>query len=556
MVQRQFPVVWITLAVLVTMLGGCTTPPAAGRNSDQADRPSVVDVKEEPQTTGAADQKESVPKPEEPKESEPQEPPLHLETPENVRGIYLTGWSAGIPERLADRIEYLKRNRLNTFVIDIKDDEGRLSFDLPGTRASAIGASAGKIDDPKQLLQRLHQQGIYVIGRLVTFADPYASQKYPEWSIRQNGQLWRDYRNISWLSPWSEEAWQYNIEIAVAAAKLGFDEIQFDYVRLPESRLPGYHDTTSEDRVKQITGFLSAAVEAIHGQAGVPVSADVFGISSVTWHDSYIGHSYPDIARVVDYISPMNYPSLYAKGELNIPDPYQRPFDIVWKTVLAAIQRTADLPLEVQRPWLQAYNYGPAGIEAQLEALASAGIRSFLLWNPQNVYPDGVNYNKIDQVSRKAPHEVWTPALYNLFPADLPIMLPATVAPLPEGNLYAIHSEAEDRRYSVELWASPQALPANDARILEGQPLLAVHGAVSEAEWPSLPREAEHPGTVPEESRLTLSSGLTASLTQVADGWSLSWRNGQAVYRVWMPDVDLLQEIAESMKLLQLSEGR
>ncbi|MBX6377614.1 MAG: hypothetical protein IRY95_03615, partial [Clostridia bacterium] len=373
-----------------------------------------------------------------------------------MRGIYLTGWSAGSPERLEAALAYLGAHGLNTLVIDIKDDDGRLSFDLPGTRAAALGASAGKIRDPRALLDALHARGIYVIGRLVTFADPFASQRRPDWAILQDGRLWRDYRGIGWLSPWSREAWEYNIEVGVAAARLGFDEIQFDYVRLPESRLKGYNDTAdADDRVAQVTAFLRTARERIRQEAGVPVSADVFGIVSVAEGDGLVGQRYPDIARAVDVISPMDYPSLYAKGELGIPDPYARPHDIVWMTVARASQRTPDLPRSVQRPWIQGYAYGPAGVEAQLEALAEAGLRSFLVWNARNVYPDGVDYGVIDRTPLKAPHAVWLDALHDLVPAKLPVLLPSQVpapgSPAPPGSARP-RARAKADWYAAELW--------------------------------------------------------------------------------------------------------
>ena len=490
-------------------------------------------------------------------------PPLHLKTPEHVRGIYLTGWTAGSSRRLAEELSYVQRNHLNTLVIDVKDDDGRLSFDLPGTRASAIGADTGKIADIKAMLQLLHANGVYVIGRVVTFADPYASRKSPKWAVVQGGRLWHDYRGISWLSPWSREARDYNIEIGVAAAKTGFDEIQYDYIRLPESRLPGYNENTpAQDRIAQVTGFLKEARKTIRRQAGVPVSADVFGITSVTSGDQGVGQSYPEMARVVDYISPMDYPSLYAKGEFGIPNPNARPYDTVWQTVAGAEQRTADLPLEVQRPWIQDYDlgwppYGPKEVEAELQALAGAGIRSFLVWNAGNRYTEGVDWSLIDKTPSKAPNPAWLGGLHSLIPSRLAVELPAKVGEVAQGQAFSLRVEGRASDYTAELWVTEHPLPTNDAGITGGTLWLVAGGAAgAEAadNLPDRPPAVKRPGAPKETVRLA--RGQDATLQASGPGVAVSWTQGGVTYRVWGRERQVALDAANSMTPVRLLEGR
>ena len=320
--------------------------------------------------------------------------PLHLPTPREVRGIYLTGWTAGNATSLVKAVYYLKQYHLNTLVIDVKDDDGRLSFPLPGTWADSLGADDHKIADPKDMLIYLHSQGIYVIGRLVTFCDPSLSHLKPDLAIRQNGQLWLDNRGLSWADPTQSWVQRYNIQIAVAAAKLGFDEIQFDYVRFPAAPWVAT-GTTAATRTSAITNFLTQAVAAIH-KAGVPVSADVFGLTTIAHSDMGIGQLYQPLAGVVDYISPMLYPSLYAPYTFKEANPNGDPFRTVYQSLLGAAEKLKGDKNAHTRPWIQDYTLGVPAYQApqvdnEFQALSAAGIPSFLLWNPGNVYSPGID---------------------------------------------------------------------------------------------------------------------------------------------------------------------
>ncbi|MDI3316994.1 MAG: putative glycoside hydrolase [Bacillota bacterium] len=476
--------------------------------------------------------------------------------PREVRGIYLSGYTAGDPGRVAELLRTMRANGLNAVVIDVKDDSGWLSFPLPGTAAQELGTARNKIGDVAGLLRLLHRNGIYVIGRVVAFADPLAAARRPEWAIRAGDRLWTDDQGRAWLSLWSRGAWDYNIQIGVAAARLGFDEIQYDFVRLPAQAIPELHDAgRAGERVARVVGFLKAAREAIGRAAGVPVSADVVGISPLVRGDSLIGQSYPEVAAAVDVVSPMIYPSLYGRGQLGMADPSARPYDVVWQTLAAAEARTADLPRAAIRPWIQDFTLGPTvygarEVEGELRALAAAGIRSFLLWNAESRYSPGVDFSVLDKTPEKAPAPVWSPALYGLLPSRIPVELPSAVPPPPAGMATSVRVNATAGGYSVELWATPRPLPADDPRIARGRLLLVVGAAAQSAAL--APRPA--PGAKPETLRLA--SGMPAELAPSGGGVVLRWAGPRRIAWVWAPDRATALAAADSLRAVPLLSGR
>ena len=326
---------------------------------------------------------------------------------------------------MADRVNrllaHVEGSGLNAMVIDLKDNSGTVPYPLPIALLNEIGAVRPRIADLPDLVQRLKAQDIYLIARIVVFQDPALARARPEWAIRDHqGQPWRDHNGMYWTNPYSRDVWEYHLELAEQAVKLGFDEIQFDYVRLPEHDLPGFTaGMPLEKRVEAITNFLRYARQELE-PLGVKLSADVFGLTTTVTDDMKIGQDYAAIAAVVDYISPMVYPSHYSPGNYGLPDPEARPYETVYNSMMKAREKTPDLPLERHRPWIQDFSlrhrYGAAEVEAQIRALADAGIRQFLLWNPNNRYTPGVNYRLIEAAAPppephpSSPPEPGTPA--------------------------------------------------------------------------------------------------------------------------------------------------
>jgi len=322
-----------------------------------------------------------------------------------VRGLYLTGWSAGLDGKFYELLKYAKSSGLNAMVIDVKDDDGLITFPSKIPLAQEIGSNSHKIKDIAARVKTLKENGIYPIARIVVFVDPVLAAKRPAWAIL-NGKF-KDRRGLAWTNPFNREVWKYNVDVAKEAVAAGFKEIQFDYVRFPEKNIPGVTEGVGkEKRVEAIAGFLRYARQELE-PLGVFVSADVFGLTTTVVDDMKIGQDYATVAGIVDYICPMVYPSHYNPGLFGLKNPNANPYETVYQSMLNARKKTPDLPLEKHRPWIQDFSlygihYGRAEVEAQIRALAKAGIHQFILWDPSNRYTRGVDYSLIDTSFREA----------------------------------------------------------------------------------------------------------------------------------------------------------
>jgi hypothetical protein len=309
--------------------------------------------------------------------------------PEEIRGVHITGPLMSLPGKFAQYLA-LKRDGLNTVEIDLKDESGNVSFVNGAPAIARHDGAARAYFDPRRVAEQAHKAGIYVIGRVVSFEDPITAVAHPELAIhRSDGSIWTTSGGLGWLNPYSRKAWRYDVDVAVAAAKAGFDEIQFDYTRFPSDgdlsiiRYPGAHPQPMK---QTIAAYLRYAVSRIH-PLGVRVSADVFGLSAT--RDLGIGQYPAQIGRVVDTIYPMTYPSHYRSGEFNLPNPDDAP-----KTTVADSLRDFRAQLEGARaavvPWLQDFSlgrtYSPADVAAQIAAAREADTGGFMLWNAAGVY--------------------------------------------------------------------------------------------------------------------------------------------------------------------------
>lgn len=340
------------------------------------------------------------PEPEPQKPPAPPEPPKPVKKPAAVRGLYLTGYSAGSDEKLREIVGFVKAAGLNALVIDAKDDDGLITWETDIPLAKEISSNSRKIKDIGSVLKILHDNEIYSIARVVAFVDPVLAKGRPSWAIL-NGQ-WKDRRGLAWGNPYNENVWKYNVEVARAAARAGFKEIQFDYVRFPERDIEGItHNVSMEKRVNTINDFLKYAKQEL-SEYPVYISADVFGLTTTVADDMKIGQDYAALAQILDYISPMIYPSHYSPGNYGLRDPESSPRETVYGSMFKGRERTPDLKPEVHRPWIQDFSlrvkYGKTEIEAQLRGLAEAGITTFMVWDPSNRYTRNVDYSIIDQI--------------------------------------------------------------------------------------------------------------------------------------------------------------
>lgn len=310
-----------------------------------------------------------------------------------IKGIYVPPGFAGDAGRLDGLIQLVLDTELNALVIDVKDDNGWITYRSELDAVHRYRAQQVRLGDLTELTERLRGLGIYSIARLVVFKDSRLAAARPDLAVAHvDGGAWRDQTGAAWMDPYSREVWQYNIDVAVEVARAGFDEIQFDYVRYPtDGHMSAVRYTWLDEdltRAEVITGFLEDAQWALAAE-GAYSSADVFGLVTTVTDDMRIGQNWEMVLKAVDYISPMIYPSHYGPNIYRIPVPNEAPYDTVWHAMRDAVRRTTPRDAVI-RPWLQdfsmGYRYGPAEVQAQIEAVREHGLDTWLLWNPRGVY--------------------------------------------------------------------------------------------------------------------------------------------------------------------------
>lgn len=340
---------------------------------------------------------------------------LEFAYPDAVRGIFVTAHSAG-GERFGSLVELVDQTELNAMVIDIKEDFGHLTY-IPedGSALAELGLGQPLIKNPRAMLEQLEEKEIYPIARVVVFKDTVLAEQQPELTFMDGEQVWKNNRGESFVNPFLKEVWDYNVQIAIEAAKLGFKEIQFDYVRFPEGfehraddlsySLGDYANSEADPiqrRVEAVTDFVAYAKEQLEPYE-VDVSVDIFGYAATLPEAPGIGQNFSKISENVDVISSMIYPSHWT-SYFGIAKPDLEPYNLVaeYAKVENQVLGALDNP-PVSRPWLQDFTasylgsgnylrYGKAEVEAQIKALNDNGIEEFLLWNAGNTYSKGVDY--------------------------------------------------------------------------------------------------------------------------------------------------------------------
>ena len=293
-------------------------------------------------------------------------------------------------------LELVRSKQVNAFVIDVKSDRGEVAFKVSTPMAEQIGAQKLiMVRDMKGLLADLKQQGIYTIARIVVFKDNLLATAHPEWAVHlAGGGFFIDKEKLRWVDPFRTEVWDYNIAIAKEAAAAGFDEVQFDYVRFPDSKRGVFaHPVDSDSRTDAITGFLTKAKQELVPW-NVFTAANIFGYVCWNENDTDIGQKINRVTNAVDIISPMLYPSGFRFGIPGYRNPVQHPYEIINLSLRRCRERSAVSALRF-RPWLQAFRdyafggrvFDGSGVNAQVRATADFGTGAYMLWNPRNVYP-------------------------------------------------------------------------------------------------------------------------------------------------------------------------
>ncbi len=325
--------------------------------------------------------------------------PRHLATPPSVRGIYMTSWVAGTKGWRDGLVKFIDTSELNSVVIDVKDYTGRVSFEVEDEKLKALGYPSKRIPDVATFIEELHQKNIYVIGRISVFQDLQLARMRPDLAVkRKSGAVWKDRKGLSWLDPAGKESWELMVQIAREAERAGFDELNFDYIRFPsdgnlsdivypfwDGKIP------KAEIIKVFFEYLNSRLE----DTGVPISVDIFGLTTWNKDDLNIGQILEDAARVFDYVSPMVYPSHYPPTFQGYKNPAQHPYEIIKTAMSRAKERLLAIGENQQklRPWIQDFdlgaNYDASMVRLEKQAVYDAGLSSWLSWDPANEYSRG-----------------------------------------------------------------------------------------------------------------------------------------------------------------------
>lgn len=318
-----------------------------------------------------------------------------IKTPEIVKAIYMTacvGSNKKIREQILTNID---DTPINSIILDIKDYTGTLAY--TGTKVKGPTGRGCRMDDLPEFLATLKERGIYTIARITVFQDPlYAryDQSVAVMSASNPGRPWTDKNGLAFIDPNHKEYWEYIVKIALEAHEIGFDELNFDYIRFPS-------DGNMKDAVFSTPANLSRTdvmkmfFSYLHDEMklkGIVTSADIFGQTVVNYDDLGIGQIYEDILPYFDYVSPMIYPSHFIKGFMNYDNPAEYPYEVVHGTMLQAVNRAIVASSSVYkiRPWLQAFDLGavytPEMIRLQAQAVYDAGLKGWYLWDAANRY--------------------------------------------------------------------------------------------------------------------------------------------------------------------------
>lgn len=366
---------------------------------------------------------------------------IHLPTPTPVKSIYMTQCVAGTPDFRAKLVKIAEDTEINTIVIDIKDYSGRTSFPSDDPMLKGSESPTCSADDMKAFVRSLHEKGIYVIGRITVFQDPYYTALHPELAIKKASAtttVWKDYKGLSFIDAGAQPFWDYIIELSKESFALGFDELNFDYIRFPsdgdmkdiyfpysDKTVSAEPDTGKAQVIEEFFKYLTAhlrdyAVTSLDASGNIieakPVlSADLFGMTTTNVDDLNIGQVLERTLPYFDYVDPMTYPSHYPKWFNGWENPNQHIYGVIQFSLENAVRRTLATTTVIQtlasgpslststaiyakpvydinkiRPWLQDFdyggNYGPKEVRDQIQATYDVGLNSWMLWDAANNY--------------------------------------------------------------------------------------------------------------------------------------------------------------------------
>jgi len=328
----------------------------------------------------------------------------HISTPDSVKAIYMTSWVAGTKDFRDRVIKIIDETEVNAVVIDIKDYTGRIAFKTEDPLLQKYGASENRIPDVREFIKYLHDKNIYVIGRISVFQDPHMVTQRPDLAVKRksDGNVWKDYKGISWLEVGSQEVWDYVVALAKESYNTGFDELNFDYIRFPsdgnmQDITYAFYDSASSTKAETLRDFFSYLYKNLSDvrKDGATLSADLFGMITTNKDDLNIGQVLEFAEPYFDYIAPMVYPSHYPAGFQGYANPASEPYGVVKFSMGRAVERLvlASTTPSKLRPWLQDFDLGAVYdanmVRAQMQAVYDVGLDSWMLWDPKNIYTRG-----------------------------------------------------------------------------------------------------------------------------------------------------------------------
>jgi len=316
-------------------------------------------------------------------------------TPIKVKALYLTFWGASNNSKTFKRIlNLLKETEANAVIMDVKNEYGHTSFLTDFKQANDYGAHKKRTNRGiHKFMALMKENNIYTIARIVTFKDEIQASNNPEYAIKRddNGSIWRNHDHMAWVDPYDTRSHDYTISLAEEAAKVGFDEINFDYIRFPaKSGLRFSKENNAENRKKAIETFLQTAQNRLR-KYGVFISADTYG--NVLWSkdDNNIGQTVESLSKFADYLAPMLYPSGFSSGSFNVKYPADHPYKVIYRSVKHIENR---IDLQRVRPWLQYFRdykhkrrvYGKVEVQKQMKATDDLNANGWMLWSPSSKY--------------------------------------------------------------------------------------------------------------------------------------------------------------------------
>ncbi len=329
---------------------------------------------------------------------------IDTRTPTKVKGIYLTASKAN--STIDELISLVDDTELNAMVIDVKDDEGRITYLMEYEDAIKINATKTYISDMDSLIDKLKSKNIYLIARVVAFKDPLLASKRPELALRNyDGTIFKDKDGLAWVNPYKKEVWDYLINIAIKCAEIGFDEVNFDYIRFSTDsgmkQVDFGEEAVNKAKIETITEFVKYAYTKLRPK-NIFISADVYGaIINSAVDAKIVGQSYLEMSKYLDYICPMIYPSHYGDGYYGIKYPDTQPYELIIEALKSSYKVLSEISDQehkaIVRPWLQDFTaswlkhyikYGKDEVREQINAVYDSGYDEWLLWN------GAMNYTK------------------------------------------------------------------------------------------------------------------------------------------------------------------